>query len=184
MEDLMAFNDEAVVRAAAASAIPLISAVGHETDTSLIDYASDWRAPTPTAAAERAVPVRAELLEQILGFEARLLRCLRRGMADRRRHLVQLARVLPRAETLLAGPRQRLEHFGRTFLTMLLSPDSMGIQRLVVAESGRFPELGQTFYDSGPRIVQARIADYLASERRIAFNTDGIFRHYPELDAA
>jgi exodeoxyribonuclease VII large subunit len=109
VEDLMAFNDEAVVRAAAASAIPLISAVGHETDTSLIDYASDWRAPTPTAAAERAVPVRAELLEQILGFEARLLRCLRRGMADRRRHLVQLARVLPRAETLLAGPRQRLD---------------------------------------------------------------------------
>lgn len=109
VEDLMAFNDEAVVRAAAASAIPLISAVGHETDTSLIDHASDWRAPTPTAAAERAVPVRADLLEQILGFEARLLRSRHRAVADRRRHLAQLARVLPRAETLLAGPRQRLD---------------------------------------------------------------------------
>jgi AcrR family transcriptional regulator len=60
-----------------------------------------------------------------------------------------------------SSPRERLAHFGRTFLTMLLSEDSLGIQRLVVAESGRFPELGRTFYDSGPRIVQARIADYL-----------------------
>ena len=109
VEDLMAFNDEAVVRAAAASAIPLISAVGHETDTTLIDHASDWRAPTPTAAAERAVPVRADLLEQMLGFEGRLLRCFSRGMEDRKRHLAQLARVLPRAETLFAAPRQRLD---------------------------------------------------------------------------
>lgn len=58
-------------------------------------------------------------------------------------------------------PRQRLAHFGRTFLTMLLAPEALGIHRLVVAESGRFPELGRTFYDSGPRLVQLRIADYL-----------------------
>lgn len=58
-------------------------------------------------------------------------------------------------------PRQRLAHFGRTFLTMLLAPEALGIHRLVVAESGRFPELGRTFYDSGPRMVQLRIADYL-----------------------
>jgi exodeoxyribonuclease VII large subunit len=109
VEDLMAFNDEAVVRAAAASTIALISAVGHETDTTLIDHASDWRAPTPTAAAERAVPVRADLMEQILGFEGRLLRCFSRGMEERKRHLAQLARVLPRAETLFAAPRQRLD---------------------------------------------------------------------------
>jgi exodeoxyribonuclease VII large subunit len=79
------------------------------TDTTLIEHASVWRAPTPTAAAERAVPVRADLLEQMLGFEGRLLRCFSRGMEDRKRHLAQLARVLPRAEALFAAPRQRLD---------------------------------------------------------------------------
>ena len=79
IEDLMAFNEEVVVRAAAASVIPLISAVGHETDTTLIDFAADMRAPTPTAAAEMAVPVRAELLAQTLDFERRMLRSFTRG---------------------------------------------------------------------------------------------------------
>ncbi len=112
VEDLMAFNDEAVVRAAAASTIPLISAVGHETDTTLIDFVADVRAPTPTAAAEIAVPVRADLLAQTLDYQRRMLACFTKGLKDRQRHLAQLARVLPRADTLFATPRQRLDRAG------------------------------------------------------------------------
>jgi exodeoxyribonuclease VII large subunit len=112
VEDLMAFNEESVVRAAAASTIPLISAVGHETDTTLIDFVSDRRAPTPTAAAEMAVPVRADLLNQTLDLERRYMRCFSRNIGDRRRHLNQLVRVLPRADQLFANPRQRLDLAG------------------------------------------------------------------------
>ena len=110
IEDLWGFNEEIVVRAAAASQIPLISAVGHETDTTLIDYASDYRAPTPTAAAERAVPVRAELLAQIEAQGARLTHGAAQTVSLRRQRLGDLARALPRQEDLLATPRQRLDH--------------------------------------------------------------------------
>src|ERR1700761_465006 len=110
IEDLMAFNEEAVVRAVFESRIPLISAVGHETDTTLIDFASDRRAPTPTAAAEMAVPVRTELLSRTLGYHGRLFNCFTRGMTTRRSHLAGLVRVLPRADQLFAQPRQRFDY--------------------------------------------------------------------------
>ena len=110
LEDLWAFNEEVVVRAAAASEIPLISAVGHETDTTLIDYASDMRAPTPTAAAELAVPVRAELLSDVQRLEARRLAAMSRLLEQRRERLKGLARGLPKPEAMIKERTQRLDH--------------------------------------------------------------------------
>jgi exodeoxyribonuclease VII large subunit len=110
LEDLWSFNEEIVVRAAAASLIPLISGVGHETDVTLIDFAADRRAPTPTAAAEMAVPVRAELLLDVDSLSRRVLACWRRNQEARRAELRSAVRALPKADELLALPRQRLDH--------------------------------------------------------------------------
>jgi exodeoxyribonuclease VII large subunit len=109
LEDLWSFNEEIVVRAAAASMIPLISAVGHETDVTLIDFAADRRAPTPTAAAEMAVPVRSELMSTIAGLGARKLACWQRNIDRHRKELHLLMRALPALDELLAVPRQRLD---------------------------------------------------------------------------
>ena len=119
IEDLWAFNEEIVVRAAAASSIPLISAVGHETDTTLIDFAADRRAPTPTAAAEMAVPVRGELVSSTLDFERRLLLAIRRIMGERRRDVEAISRALPRPEMILGQAHQRLDLAARRLLQAL-----------------------------------------------------------------
>ncbi len=108
IEDLWPFNEERVVRAAFESEIPLISAVGHETDTTLIDHVADARAPTPTGAAEIAVPVRTELMLQVSGFSDRLKRALARqasGARDRLR-----AARLPRPGALVEARRQRVDY--------------------------------------------------------------------------
>lgn len=109
IEDLWAFNEEIVARAVAACPIPLISAVGHETDTTLIDFVADRRAPTPTAAAEMAVPVRAELLASTEGLAERLIHALERGLQDRRSGLDGLARGLPDPQALMRFAEQRLD---------------------------------------------------------------------------
>jgi len=109
LEDLWSFNEEIVVRAAAASQIPLIAAIGHETDTTLIDFVADLRAPTPTGAAEKAVPVRAELVEHLAARARRLALAKTRAMEQRRTQLATFARLLPAPEQLLQNPRQRVD---------------------------------------------------------------------------
>ncbi|MBN9307898.1 exodeoxyribonuclease VII large subunit [Devosia sp.] len=110
IEDLWGFNEEIVVRAVAASRIPVITAVGHETDTTLVDYASDHRAPTPTAAAEAAVPVRADLIGYVDEIGGRQRHAMRRTASNYRDRLRAAAAGLPRPLDLVASARQRLDH--------------------------------------------------------------------------
>jgi exodeoxyribonuclease VII large subunit len=141
VEDLWGFNDEAVVRAAAASAIPLVSAVGHETDTTLIDFASDRRAPTPTAAAELAVPVRRDLVAWLEGQGARLVHAQGQAVALREQRLRDLARALPRPETLIEGARQRLDTWGERLPAGLIASVQMRRVRLSEGAGALRPSL-------------------------------------------
>ena len=112
IEDLWAFNEEIVVRAVAASRIPVISAVGHETDTTLIDYVADRRAPTPTGAAEFAVPVRDELVVMVEESQRRMQGALRTRLTHARDRAETLARALPRPQQLVSTMAQRLDEIG------------------------------------------------------------------------
>ncbi len=109
LEDLWGFNDEAVIRAAAGSLIPLISAVGHETDWTLLDHVADLRAPTPTGAAELCVPVRADLAVTLDSLEGRHGAAMLRSLDRARDALRATARALPAGAELLALPQQRLD---------------------------------------------------------------------------
>jgi len=133
LEDLWSFNEEIVVRAAAESRIPLISAVGHETDITLIDFAADKRAPTPTAAAEMAVPVRSELMTEVDSLARRTMICWQRGQESRRNELRAAARALPAASELLAIPRQRLDNAGSALPRGLRANTHAHFRRFVAA---------------------------------------------------
>jgi exodeoxyribonuclease VII large subunit len=110
LEDLMSFNEEIVVRAVARSLVPLISAVGHETDWTLIDHAADLRAPTPTAAAEKAVPVRRELAVRLADLSRRQIEASLRGLERRRSEFRALMRALPQSDSILGLRRQQLDN--------------------------------------------------------------------------
>lgn len=159
LEDLWSFNEEIVVRAAAESMIPLISAVGHETDITLIDFAADKRAPTPTAAAEMAVPVRSELMVEVESLARRTMVCWLRGQEARRNELRAAARALPAAGELLAIPRQRLDSAGASL--------PRGLKANTNAHHRRFSQLsaGLTLKVLRGQVAQARQRLIVSGER-------------------
>lgn len=141
IEDLWAFNEELVVRSAAASRIPLISAVGHETDTTLIDFVSDRRAPTPTAAAEMAVPVRSELQAQMAEITARLTRAVSQQLCVREEKLISLLRGLPRPAELMQQAVQRLDNWSERHQATLPALLAHKAQQLAIAVAKLTPQL-------------------------------------------
>ena len=192
LEDLWAFNEEIVVRAAAASTIPLVSAVGHETDTTLIDFASDRRAPTPTAAAEMAVPVRADLMAETLDYAKRLVGGINRLLRVSAMELAGLARGLGDPRRLIEERQQRLDVSGeRLGLAMrqlvdrraqslaaarLLRPNAViaAKEQMLAAESRALRSAMERFKGDTSQKIE-RTAD------RLTQNADRLKRHSDDL---
>ena len=135
LEDLMAFNEEIVIRAVAACRIPLISAVGHETDTTLIDFVSDRRAPTPTAAAEMAIPARSDLVADLAQKSSRLIGALNRLAQESRLRLARVERGIPDLPALLSSARQRLDD--RAERAIMALPGLVARRRVVLTSIER-----------------------------------------------
>ena len=192
LEDLWAFNEEIVVRAAAASEIPLISAVGHETDTTLIDFASDRRAPTPTAAAEMAVPVRADLMAETLDYATRLVGGVNRLLRESAVELAGLARGLGDPRRLIEERQQRLDVSGERLThatrqlverraqalaaARLLQPNAViaAKEQMLAAESRALRSAMERFKGDTLQKIE-RTAD------RLAQNADRLKRHSDDL---
>ncbi|SFU17562.1 exodeoxyribonuclease VII large subunit [Sedimentitalea nanhaiensis] len=173
VEDLWGFNEEIVARATAASQIPLISAVGHETDTTLIDFVSDQRAPTPTAAAELAVPVRLDLMAHVDGQAARISRAISNAVVQRRQRLADLSRALPRLQTLLDNPRQRLDQVAEQLPAAL----TRGVQVRRVALAQRSGSLRPAALR---QLVRNERQNLFRTEQRLALALTRVLRHRRE----
>ena len=166
IEDLWAFNEEEVVRAIAECTIPVISAVGHETDTTLADFAADLRAPTPTAAAELAVPVREEMLAGLGDLALRQRRAVVRGLALGRERLAARADRLPSAPALLSGPSQALDDAGEALRRGLGKRAQVAAMQLqITAGALSLPLLTARLDRARERLANQRLAPVLLSRR-------------------
>lgn len=172
IEDLWSFNEESVVRAIAKCTIPVISAIGHETDTTLADYAADRRAPTPTAAAEMAVPVRADLAATIADLAARQARAVHRPVELGRERLEARLRRLPQPAQLLQPQAQRLDELSERLRRGLRDRAGLGREKLMAASSRLSPHiLSRAVRDAGTRLEGARLVPALL-ERPLAQKTE------------